>query len=68
MAVFGADAADVLLVAREELDRLDDDGIFEELALEDGLLEDGVELGVALFERAGEAMARSVEELAERGG
>ena len=67
VAVFGADAADVLLVAREELDRLDDDGIWEELALEDGLLEDGVEFGVALFERAGESVAWGVEELAEGG-
>ena len=68
MAVFGADAADVLLVAREELDGLHDDGVFEELALEDGLLEDGVEFGVALLERAGKAVARSVEELSEGGG
>ncbi len=43
--------------------RLDDDGVFEELALEDGLGEDGVELGVAVFEGAGEAVARGVQEL-----
>jgi hypothetical protein len=53
VAVFGADAAEVLLLVAEELDALDDDGVFEELALEDGLGKDGVELGVALFECAG---------------
>src|SRR6185437_16833600 len=67
VAVFGADAADVLLVACEELDGLDDDGVAEELALEDGLLENGVEFGVAVAECAGKAVARGVEELAEGG-
>ena len=66
VAVLGADAADVLLArCVRSSTRLDDDGICEELALEDGLLEDGVELGVALFECAGEAVARGVEELAD---
>jgi len=68
VTVLGADAADVLVVTREELDGLDDDGVLEELALEDRLLEDGVALGIALLERAGEAVAWGVEELAEGGG
>src|SRR5258708_4174757 len=61
------DGHEGIAVAWEELDRLDDDGVLEELALEDGLLEDGVELGVAVGEGAGEAVARGVEELAEGG-
>jgi len=63
VAVFGADAAEVLLLVAEELDALDDDGVFEELALEDGLGQDGVELGVTLLEGAGEAVAWGVQEL-----
>lgn len=63
VAVFGADAAEVLLLVAQELDALDDDGVFEELALEDGLSEDGVEPGVAVFEGAGEAVAGGVQEL-----
>ncbi len=54
VAVFGADAAEVLFLIEKEFDGLDDDGVGEELALEDRLLEDGVELGVALFESSGQ--------------
>ena len=67
--IFGADAAEVLLLVLEQLDGFDDDGIGKEVAPEDGLLEDGVEFGVALFEGAGEAVAGGVEELGfGRGG
>src|ERR1700742_5003319 len=63
VTVFGSDAADVLFLAVEQLDGLDDDGVLEELAPEDGLLKDLVEFGVALLEGTGEAVAGSVEEL-----
>lgn len=44
-------------------------GIFEELALEDGLGEDGVEFGVALLKCAGETVTWGVQELrVERAG
>ncbi len=52
VTILGADAAEVLLLVAKKLDALDDDGVFEQLAPEDGLGENGVELGIALVERA----------------
>ncbi len=67
VAVFGADAADVLLFAIEELDGLDDDGIFEKLALEDWLLQDSVQPRVALLKSSGKTMPGGIEELSAGG-
>ncbi len=67
VAIFGADAAEILLFVAQEFDALDDDGVFEEFALEDRLLEDGVEFGVALLKCSGESVTGCVEELRSGG-
>ena len=63
MTVFGADAAEILFFVAEQLDAFDDHGIFEEFSFEDRLLEDGVQFGVALLERAKQSVTGRVEEL-----
>jgi len=63
VAVLGTDAAKVLLFIPQELNALDNDGVFEEFAFEDGLGEDGIELCIALFDGAGEPVARCVQKL-----
>ncbi len=63
VSVFGTDTTEVFLLVAKKLDAIDDDGIFEELALEDGLGDGGVELGVTLLKCAGETVTWSVQEL-----
>ena len=63
MAVFGADAAEILLFVAQEFNAFDDDRVFEEFSFEYRLLENSVQFGVALLECARESVARCVEEL-----
>ncbi len=63
VAVFGAHAAEVLVLVVQQLDGLDDGRIGEKLATKYGLLQDGIELRVAFLQGAGQTVARRVQKL-----
>src|ERR1017187_5325625 len=66
VSVGGANAAEVFLFVAKQFNALNDDGIGEEFALENGFFENGIELGEALLERTGESVPGGVEKLCTR--
>src|SRR6185437_12924310 len=63
MSVLRPYAADVLLLIEQQLDAFDHDGVRKQVAFEDRLFENCVQLRVALFERSRQAVSRRIEEL-----